>query len=227
MIARAAALLLLLAAATAAGAEERRMLAAHEQRGWNGVGRLNFGDGFCTAALFAPNRIVTAAHCLYSPRTGRARPLASMRFVAGHRLRRNQGDAGVRAARMHPDYRYDRTPDASAVAADIAVLTLDRRLRFAGYALNPTLNRRDAVTVLSYGRDRPEIASIQSGCPVRRRVGGAVELNCAMPLGASGAPVFAGGGVAAVVSAMGADPAEGRSWAAALTPETIKALSTP
>lgn len=226
MIARAALLLLLLAAG-AAGSEERHMLPAHEQRVWNGVGRLNFGDGFCTAALIAPNRIVTAAHCLFSPRTGRARPLSSLRFVAGHRLRKNQGHAGVRAARTHPDYRYERAPDTRAVAADIAVLTLDRRLRFAGYALNPTLRRRNVVTVLSYGRDRPEIASIQSGCPVRRRVGAAVELDCAVPKGASGAPVFADGGIAAVVSAMGADPAKERSWAAALEPELIKALSTP
>ena len=75
--------------------------------------------------------------------------------------------------------------------------------------------------------DRPEIASIQRGCPVRRRLGGAVELNCAVPKGASGAPVFAGGGIVAVVSAMGADPAQKRSWAAALEPELIKALSTP
>jgi V8-like Glu-specific endopeptidase len=226
MIAPAAALLLILTA-TFADAADRHMLPAHEQRGWNGVGRLNFGDGFCTAALIAPSKIVTAAHCLFSPRAGRPRPLSSMRFIAGCRLRKHQGNAGVRGVRFHPRYAYNTRPDARGVAADIAVLTLDRRMRFVGYALNPTIERRDPVTVLSYGRDRPEIASIQSGCPVRRRVGGAVELGCAVPRGASGAPVFTAGGLVAVISARGADPAQNRSWAAALEPELIKILSTP
>ena len=65
-------------------AAPRRMLSAHEQMAFRGIGRLDFGDGYCTATLFDDRHALTAAHCLFDE-AGRRRPSAGMWFRAGLR----------------------------------------------------------------------------------------------------------------------------------------------
>ena len=56
---------------------------AEEALAFHGVGRLNIaGSRFCTATLIAPDVIVTAAHCLFHPQTGKRVPESELRFVA-------------------------------------------------------------------------------------------------------------------------------------------------
>ena len=53
------------------------MLGPEEAAAYRGVGRLNIaGTRFCTATLIAPAVVLTAAHCLFHPRTGARVPAA-------------------------------------------------------------------------------------------------------------------------------------------------------
>ena len=166
-------------------------------RGWEAVGRLNMaGVGFCTATLIAPDRVLTAAHCLYDRATGARLEEARFEFLAGWRTGRAEAVRGVRRAAIWPGFNFATGADLANIPADIAVLELDRPVRTT--AIHPfavgegPVGRGAVVAVVSYGRDRAEAPSIQESCHVidQRRDGVSV-FSCDIDYGSSGAPVFA------------------------------------
>ena len=212
---RSGPLMLALAALAASGAAaqepERRMLDDAEAAAFRGVGRLNIaGRRFCSATLISEQVAVTAAHCLYHPRTGRAVPLDELRFVAG--LRRDEVAAlrDVTASSVPLDFVFDESLNLSGVRADIALVALDAPVTAEEAAPLPVggeLAPGDSVTIVSYARDRSQAASIQEGCVVEMVLEAVATVPCAVTFGASGAPVLAGEGddrrLAGIVSAIG------------------------
>lgn len=205
---RRLALLLVLLLPALAAAEGRRMLAAHQQYDWRSVGRLNFGDAFCTGALVLPDVVVTAAHCLYVPRTGATRLPSNTHFVAGYRLRKHEGHRLATEFTVHPRFALEDRAEAESVGADLALVRLEKPLAgLKPFHVAAGIEPGDEVTIVSYGRDRPEIPSIQSPCDVSARHGAIAVLDCDVTYGVSGAPVFREVGgesrIVAVISAMG------------------------
>lgn len=194
----------LLAAAPAAG--ERRMLEAAEAEAFRAVGRLNIaGARFCTATLIAERRVLTAAHCLFQPRTGRAVPMSELRFVPGHRLQANAGVHRVTRAAVAPGFVLKAEPRPGDLGADIALLELDGPAAVPPIEVGP-LAEGTAFAIVSYGRRRAQAPSMDEACPLRGVMGALLLVGCAVEGGVSGAPVLAGGRVVAVVSSMGRLP---------------------
>lgn len=207
-------LLIALIGATSLSAEDSRLQTLSTldaSRGWQAVGRLNIGDrSFCTATLVAPDKVLTAAHCLFDRVTGERVPDAQMTFLAGWRTGRAEAIRGIRAAVIEPGFHFTRGETLDRVASDLALLQLDQPIRLPSvqpFAIDSSAPAQGApVAVVSYARDRAEAPSLQDRCAVLdQRRDGVMVLSCAIDFGASGAPVFTiRGGQTRIVSVLSA-----------------------
>jgi protease YdgD len=210
-------LILALAAFTAlpALAQDSRLMALQTgdaSRGWEAVGRINMiGVGFCTGTLIAPDRVLTAAHCLFNRHTGQRIADNQIEFLAGWRTGRAEAIRTVRRSAIWPGFDFAAGADITNVPTDIAVLELDRPIRTTGIHPFPVSvvapDEGASVAVVSYARNRAEAPSIQQSCRVLdQRLDGVSVFSCDIDLGSSGAPVFAAGAegveIVSVISAL-------------------------
>lgn len=162
--------------------------------GWEAVGRLNVeGRGYCSAALIAPDMVLTAAHCLFDPDHGRRLDPASLTFQAG--LRDGEAVAASQVARAVVSTRYDPTDPGSADSTRLDAALLELADPIPATTADPFPLARSAgagraVTVLSYGHGRSNAMSREIGCTTIATGNRLMAFDCQAHPGSSGAPIF-------------------------------------
>lgn len=184
--------LLLAGAAQAQLIPSRDQLTSRERLlGWEAVGRLDTGSGYCTATLIATDLVLTAAHCLYD-RSGRPVPPGQITFRAG--LRGDEAVAEGQVLRMvaHPGYDPAHGTHPASVRHDVALVQLRQPIAAAVAAPFPVrpLPMGRQVSVVSYARGRDTVLSWERACKVLGRQDGLMAVDCDLDFGSSGAPVF-------------------------------------
>ncbi|HEX6016246.1 MAG TPA: trypsin-like peptidase domain-containing protein [Geminicoccaceae bacterium] len=178
------------------------------------VGRVNQegGGGFCTGTLVAPDRVLTAARCLWDARRRRALPAGRLHFVAGWRRGAHLGHARARTIEHDPTLRLGGRGTPADPLTDWAVLVLERPLArpdlrplpFAGAAERLGAAEGAPLARVGYGRDRPHLPVVVEPCRVlgAARQGRLLLHDCDAAPGDAGSPILvrAGTGYALIGS---------------------------
>ena len=161
---------------------------------WSSIGKLfNSIGGACTAVLIAPDRVLTAAHCLYAFRTRRWLRADAIHFLLGYR--RGSYSQHVRVERISIGPGYDPTDEVRTAASDWSVLSLQAPLpahvRPLSVADAPPPAGR-TIAIGGFAQDRAYLMTADTHCRLGQPLEGGKLLShdCVIRHGDSGAPLL-------------------------------------
>lgn len=165
-----------------------------DSRGFEAVGRLDFGDrSFCTGTLVSTNLVLTAAHCVFREDGVTPQDARRITFRAG--LRNGGANAHRKVVRVftHDDYAKTIDDRIARISMDLALLELDRPVRngvAVPFAVSSLPREGATVSVVSYAFDRADRPLLEDRCRVLGREENVSVLSCDVDYGSSGAPVL-------------------------------------
>jgi protease YdgD len=199
---------------------------------WSAVGKLfNSIGGACTAAAIAPDKVLTAAHCLYAFRTHRFLPPDSIHFLLGYARGDYRVHARVASYAVGPG--YDPADETHTAARDWAVLTLAEPLppSVRPVALATAVPATGTlIEIGGFAQDRAYLMTADTRCRLLGPSAATAVLahDCVIAHGDSGAPLLAagaGGTVEAFAVTVGFWTVGGRQVSIA-APVTVPVLPT-
>jgi protease YdgD len=187
--------------------EDDRTILDDQGPPFDAVGQVNIGgfrtSGQCTGTLVARDLIVTAAHCVANPATGRPFPLRDIHFLAAVRGSENKGHSIARCihfpagqppaglAETAPRVPRDTLP-LELLANDIAVIVLNDPLDVEPAPLAEKVVPEPglALTHVAYPGDRRYLPVVHRNCRLIDADRYVWLNDCDTHPGSSGGPVF-------------------------------------
>jgi protease YdgD len=182
------------------GAHDPRLRIDPNTAPWRAIGKVQANSGnlhsSCTGSLVGPATVLTAAHCVYNPRTKHNFPPETLHFLIGYDSGNYAGHAVVRAIVTGPG--YDPAEPRQTMGSDWALLTLDKNLGTPDRVLAIRATPPEAgaiVTIGGYSQDHPLLLTVDPECRIvgqgKDAAGGRLlRDNCTGTHGASGAPIL-------------------------------------
>jgi protease YdgD len=212
------------------GTGGRRSSVDQAAQPWAALARVQVPGGpRCTGVFLDATTVLTAAHCVFLPRTRKFAPPGSVHVLSGYARGEFGFHTTLAALRTHAN--WDPNWPEDSFGADAAVLTLATASPAPVLPLAARSPGRGVVALGGYNQDRAEVIEADLACHILeiaedergRRL---LRHDCAATRGTSGAPLLIRQGDGWAIAGLQVGAAAGQGGVA-VPVETLRNLLTP